>query len=331
MRDGVTGTSFGAPVLEGEISSATVVTPPEGVGVSLGAAILGDPLDEVEFSLEATVFEVFFGEGELSSGVAVTPSGGVSLGAAVLGALLGEVGPSAKTGGVPLEGGLVRASPNASVAGDFGGEGGAAAGAGGASLGNWGADTLEATLSCAFLESIAEASLGDIDFGVFWEGEVKPGTAVATLGDKVAKASLGVAVVGAFLREGEISVGAMGALVGDGAAGAFGGDKDVTAGTLWSNRVAEVSLGTGVFLEEVGITSGTLGATLGGWITETSLEAVASVVFRGEGVISAGTFWGDVEVSTRAPSGKGGVTVEGTGAPLEDGETGESLSESLGL
>lgn len=111
-----------------------------------------------------------------------------------------------------------------------------------------------------------------------------------------------------------------------------------------SDRVAEVSLGTGVagvFLGEVGVTSGTTGATFGGWIRGTSLEAVASMVFGEEGGISAGTvgvlslknkvagaFWGDIEVSVGA--GKGGATAEGTGVPLEDEGMGESSSESVG-
>lgn len=87
------------------------------------------------------------------------------------------------------------------------------------------------------------------------------------------------------------------------------------------------------------VTSGTIGATLGGWIRGTSLEAVASMVFGGEGGTSAGTagaslknkvtgaFSGDIEVSIGA--GKGGATVEETGVPLEEG-TGESSSESVG-
>lgn len=309
LGDEVTGTSFGDTVLgEGGISRDAVVTPSDGVGVSLGAENLGDLLEDeaVELSLGTTVFEVFFREGEISSGTVGTPSGRVSLGAAVLGVLVGEVGLG-RAVGAPLRDRLIRGSLNAS---DFGGEGGVTAG----------------------------APLGD--FGVFCgEGEVTSGRVVATLG---------VIVAGAFLREEAISVGAMGAPLGDVAAGAFGGDKEVTAGTLLSDRVAEVSLGTGVagiFFGEVGVTSGTIGATLGGWIRGTSLEAVASMVFGGEGGISAGTvgvslknkvagaFWGDTEVSVGAmgaPLWKGGATVEGTGVPLEDEGTGESSSESVG-
>lgn len=122
----------------------------------------------------------------------------------------------------------------------------------------------------------------------------------------------------------------MGVPVGDGAVGAFWGGKLVAAGPLSSDRVAEVSLGTGaagVFLGDKGVISGTTGGTLGGRVTKSSLEAVESMVFWRKRGISAGTvgaslrnevagaFWGDTEVSVGA-----------TGAPLEDGGMGEGLA-----
>lgn len=233
--------------------------------------------------------------------------------------------------GGPLGGGLVRAPLSVSLTGDFGGEVGGTCGRRGTSLGNWDGETsLEAAISVAFLEVIAGAPLRDTDFGVFCgEGEV-------TLGIEVAKVSLGVAAARAFLREVGISVGTMVASL-DGATGAFGGDREVTAGTLLRDRVAEVSLGTAVaevFLGEVGVTSDIIGSTLGDWTAEISLEAVTSGVFWGEGRISAGTCLEDIELSVGtigAPLGEGGAPVEGTGAPLEDGGVGESLlSEPLG-
>lgn len=183
--------------------------------------------------------------------------------------------------GATLGDGLVRAPLSWSVAGDFGGEVGAACVRRGASLGNWDVDTsLEAAISFAFLEVIAGAPLGDTDFGVFCgEGEVTTGAVEATLGVEVAKVSFGAVVARAFLREVGISVGAMRASLGDGAAGAFWEDREVTAGTLLRDRLAEVSLGTTV----AGITSDTVGSSLGDWTAEVSLEAVAVGVFWGEG------------------------------------------------